>query len=63
MVNNTISRIMLKILRKRIKKENKDIREKQSKKLIELASFKVFDNAEINMTNERIPRRERLQTI
>jgi len=63
MVNNTISRIMLKILRKRIKKENKEMCEKQSKKLIELANFKVFDNTEINMINERIPRRERLQTI
>ena len=55
MVNNTISRIMLKILRKRIKKENKEICEKQSKK--------VFDNTEINMVNERVPRRGRLQTI
>ena len=63
MVNNTISRIMLKILRKRIKKENKEIREKQSKKLIELANFKVFDNTEINMVNEKVPRRGRLQTI
>ena len=63
MVNNTISRIMLKILRKRIKKENKEIREKQSKKIIELASFKMLDNTEINMTNERVPKRGRLQTI
>ena len=63
MINNTISRIMLKILRKRIKKENKEICEKQSKKLIELANFKVFDNTEINMINEIVPRRERFQTI
>ena len=63
MVNNTISRIMLKILRKRIKKENKEICEKQSKKLIEMANFKVFDNTEINMVNEKVPRRGRLQTI
>jgi len=54
---------MLKILRKRIKKENKEICEKQSKKLIELANFKVFDNTEINMINEIVPRRERFQTI
>ena len=63
MVNNTISRIMLKILRKRIKKENEEICEKQSKKLIELANFKVFDNNEITMVNEKVPKRERLQTI
>mgnify|MGYP000152986063 FL=1 len=40
-VNNTISRIMLKILRKRVKKENKTLKALQSKKLQDLVNFKV----------------------
>ena len=63
MINNTISRIMLKILKKQIKKENKEIEKNQSRKLTELASFKVFDNDTINLVNAKVPRRDRLQTI
>ena len=63
MVNNTISRVMLKILKKRIKNENKELQKNQSRKLTELASFKVFDNNTINLVNTKVPRRDRLQTI
>ena len=63
MVNNTISRLMLKILKKQIKKENIEIEKNQSKKLTELASFKVFDNDTIELVNAKIPRRERGETI
>ena len=48
-VNNTISRIMLKILRKRVKRENKTLKELQSQKLQDLVNFKVTDrNFKIN---------------
>ena len=48
-VNNTISRIMLKILRKRVKKENKTLKALQSQKLQDLVNFKVTDrNFKIN---------------
>ena len=48
-INNTISRIMLKILRKRVKKENKTLKALQSQKLQDLVNFKVTDgNFKIN---------------
>ncbi len=71
-VNNTISRIMLKILRKRVKKENKTLKALQSQKLQDLVNFKVTDgNFKINgkeiemleVPSNYRPKRERLQTI
>jgi len=71
-VNNTISRIMLKILRKRVKKENKTLKALQSQKLQDLVNFKVTDgNFKINgkeiemleFTPNYTPKRGRLQTI
>ncbi len=67
-VNNTISRIMLKILRKRVKKENKTLKAIQSQKLQDLVNFKVTDgNFKINGKEiemlEFTPKRGRLQTI
>ena len=48
-VNNTISRIMLKILRKQVKKENKTLKALQSQKLQDLVNFKVANgNFKIN---------------
>ena len=71
MVNNTISRIMLKILRKNIKRENKQLRENQSQKITELVNFKMMsekrvfiDDDGIELTNKQIkPKRDRLATI
>lgn len=71
MVNNTISRIMLKILRKNIKRENKQLRENQSQKITELVNFKMMDQKRvfidddgIELTNKQIkPKRDRLATI
>ncbi len=71
-VNNTISRIMLKILRKRVKKENKTLKALQSKKLQDLVNFKVTDeNFKINGKEIELSEiepghkynRSRLQTI
>lgn len=71
-VNNTISRIMLKILRKRVKKENKTLKALQSQKLQDLINFKVTDgNFKINgkeiemleVPSNYTPKRGRLQTI
>ena len=71
-VNNTISRIMLKILRKRVKKENKTLKALQSQKLQDLVNFKVTDrNFKINgkeielleITPSHKHNRARLQTI
>jgi hypothetical protein len=59
-VNNTISMIMLKILRNIIKKENREIRHQQSKKIIALAKFKIKDEGENVIL---APQRVRLQTI
>lgn len=48
-VNNTISRIMLKVLRKRVKEENKTLKALQSQKLQDLVNFKITDrNFKIN---------------
>ena len=48
-INNTISRLMLKLLRKKVKKENKTLKDLQSKKLKDLVNFKVTDgNFKIN---------------
>ena len=48
-VNNTISRLMLKLLRKKVKKENKTLKDLQIKKLKDLVNFKVTDgNFKIN---------------
>jgi len=71
LVNNTISRIMLKILRKRIKKENKQLRENQSQKITELVNFKMMgqknflvEDDGIELTDKIIkPKRDRLATI
>ena len=71
-VNNTISRIMLKVLRKRVKKENKTLKALQSQKLQDLVNFKVTDaNFKINgkeiemleVPSNYTPKRGRLQTI
>ena len=70
MVNNTISRIMLKILRKNIKRENKQLRENQSQKITELVNFKIMgqkrvfiDDDGIELTRQVKPKRDRLATI
>ena len=73
LVNNTISRVMLKILRKRIKKENQQIRETQSKKISELVNFKMSgqrriifndtDGIELIEQKQKFPKRDRLATI
>ena len=71
MVNNTISRCMLKILRKRIKQENKEIRAKQAKEIKELVNFKIAtgvlkypcENDNIELINNKIPNRKRFGTI
>ena len=72
LVNNTISRVMLKILRKRIKKENQQIRESQSKKISEIVNFKIAGQKRIIMDDtdgielikqNNIPKRDRLATI
>ena len=73
LVNNTISRVMLKILRKRIKKENQQIRETQSKKISELVNFKISgqkriifndtDGIELIEQKQKFPKRDRLATI
>tara|TARA_B000000475_G_scaffold154749_1_gene124673 strand:+ start:106 stop:750 length:645 start_codon:yes stop_codon:yes gene_type:complete len=71
-VNNTISRLMLKLLRKKVKKENKTLKDLQIKKLKDLVNFKVTDgNFKINgkeielihMDHNIKYNRERLQTI
>ena len=73
LVNNTISRVMLKILRRRIKKENQQIRETQSKKISELVNFKISgqkriifndtDGIELIEQKQKFPKRDRLATI
>ena len=73
LVNNTISRVMLKILRKRIKKENQQIRETQSKQISELVNFKISgqkriifddtDGIELIEQKQKLPKRDRLATI
>ena len=63
---------MLKILRKRVKKENKTLKALQSQKLQDLINFKVTDaNFKINgkeiemleVPSNYTPKRGRLQTI
>ena len=51
-VNNTISRIMLKLVRKFILKENAAIIEKQRKEIHQIIQLKEFDENKINNTNE-----------
>ena len=71
LVNNTISRVMLKILRKMIKKENQEIREQQSKKIKQVVNFKItgqnrisYDDTDgIELIEQRKPKRDRLATI
>ena len=71
LVNNTISRIMLKILRKSIKKENKEIRQKQSEKIKQLVNFKlsgqnnimINEGDDIELIEQKVPKRNRLATI
>ena len=71
LVNNTISRVMLKILRKMIKKENQQIREQQSKKIKQVVNFKItgqnrisYDDTDgIELIEQRKPKRDRLATI
>ena len=77
-INNTISRIMLKILRKFIKKETKRLRQIEIEKMRQLVKFnfklninnskieesKSTDNIEmVALESEFKPARERLQTI
>jgi hypothetical protein len=71
-VNNTISRLMLKLLRKKVKNENKTLKDLQSKKLKDLVNFKVT-NGNFKINGKEIEligighnikyNRERLQTI
>lgn len=71
-VNNTISRLMLKLLRNKVKKENKTLKYLQSKKLKDLVNFKVT-NGNFKINGKEIEligidhnikyNRERLQTI
>ena len=73
LVNNTISRVMLKILRRRIKKENQQIRETQSKKISQIVNFKIAgqkriifndtDGIELIEQKQKFPKRDRLATI
>lgn len=42
-VNNTISRVMLKIVRKFVLKESADIREKQKQQIHQIIQLKEFD--------------------
>jgi len=71
LVNNTISRIMLKILRKSIKRENKEIRQKQSEKIKQLVNFKlsgqknimINEGDDIELIEQKVPKRNRLATI
>lgn len=70
-INNTISRLMLKFLRKQVKNENKILKDLQSKKLKDLVNFKISNgNFKINGKETELPgteynkyNRERLQTI
>ena len=50
MINNTISRVMLKILKKQIKKENLQMQKQEVEKIRELINFKVIDS-EIKKNN------------
>ncbi|MDC3300886.1 hypothetical protein OAU91_01275 [Flavobacteriaceae bacterium] len=71
-VNNTISRLMLKLLRKKVKNENKTLKDLQRKKLKDLVNFKVT-NGNFKINGKEIEligidhnikyNRERLQTI
>ena len=71
LVNNTISRIMLKILRKSIKKENKENRQKQSQKIKQFVNFKltcqknimINEGDNIELIEQTLPKRSRLATI
>ena len=71
MVNNSISRIMLKLLRKRIKKENLEINKKQSHDINKLVHFKLSgenrfaytDTDGIELIEQKKPKRDRLATI
>ena len=71
LVNNSISRIMLKLLRKRIKKENLEINKKQSHDINKLVKFKLSgqklqldsDNIELISTHSTHPKRDRCETI
>ena len=79
MINNTISRVMLKILKKRIKRENIEIQKREMERIRQVINFKVIDDMsresksqepkhEITDTNiilapRRKPNRERIHTI
>lgn len=68
-VNNTISRIMLKILRRILKTENRELQKKQTielKKIIKIKSLENFDMEQKintnNLVNKKI-KRERIRSI
>ena len=72
MINNTISRVMLKILRKIIKNENIKLKSLQSQKVREIMNLKLniieknhkIDDEGIELTEtKKINNRERLNTI
>ena len=61
---------MLKILKKRIKQENKEIRDKQTKEIKGLVNFKIASGAKdtyekdnIELINNKSPNRKRFDTI
>ena len=69
---NKIKRL-LKELKKRIKKENQQIRETQSKKISQVVNFKIagqkriffddIDGIELIEQKQKLPKRDRLATI
>ena len=68
-VNNTISRIMLKILRKILKNENRELQKKQAIELKKIIKIKSLEDLEIqqkinanNLVNKKI-KRERIRSI
>ena len=72
MINNTISRVMLKILKKIIKNENIKLKSLQSQKVREIMNLKLniieknhrIDDEGIELTEtKKINNRERLNTI
>ena len=44
MINNTISRLMLKILKKRIKRENTEMQKREMERIRQVINFKVIDD-------------------
>jgi len=44
MINNTISRLMLKILKKRIKRENTEMQKREMERIRQVINFKIIDD-------------------